>query len=398
MSYQEQTTASWGSRLSGAFSGIVLGLVLFLGASGLLWWNEGRTTATRAAVSNAATQLVELENNSQVNPALEGKLVHAVGIATAKTKLSDPVFGFQVDAIRFIRKVEYYQWVEKSESKTVEKMGGGTETVTTYRYEPTWSNKPIDAKAFHDPQYQGKNTVPAHVAALDETAKNVHFGAYLLPDFLVQRISGAQALNVRVKAEQLRLPMGSAIKNKAAMLHSDGGNVVYLGKDPAAPAVGDLRVSFSVVPAEALVSLIAVQRGSTFEPFVAKNGERLSLLSMGNQSSQVMMAGKLAANQAMAWIWRAVGAGLCIAGLAMVLRPLSVLAGVVPFIGGIAAAGTGFTATIVGLFWSALIIALAWMRFRPLFSLSLIALAAAAAGFLYYRKKRQKTLHPAANG
>lgn len=391
MSYQEQTSETLASRLSGAFSGILLGLVLFLGATGFLWWNEGRTTATRAALSNAGAQLIELESISQINPALEGKLVHASGTAQAKAKLKDPVFGFQVDAIRLIRKVEYYQWEEKSESKTVEKTGGSTETVTTYRYEPSWTNKPIDAKAFHYPQYQGKNTVLAHIAELDQTAPGLHFGAYSLPDFLAARIGGVQALNVQVKAEHLRLPLGSAIKNKAAMLHSDGGNVVYLGANPAAPAIGDLRISFSVIPAEALISLIAVQRGNTFEPFVAKNGERLSLVSMGQQSAQAMLARKQASNKAMAWIWRAVGAGLCIAGLALLARPLPVLASVVPFIGRIVAAGTRFTATLAGLFWSALIIALAWMRFRPLFSLSLIALAAALAGFFYYRRKRQQT-------
>ena len=59
MSYQKKTTESLGSRLSGAFSGILLGLALFIGATGLLWWNEGRTTATRTALHNTATQLVE---------------------------------------------------------------------------------------------------------------------------------------------------------------------------------------------------------------------------------------------------------------------------------------------------------------------------------------------------
>ena len=391
MSYQKKSTESLGSRLSGAFSGILLGLALFIGATGLLWWNEGRTTATRTALHNTATQLVELEKIDQINPALEGKLVHASGSAQAKAKLSDPVFGLQVDAIRLIRKVEYYQWVEKSESKTVEKTGGSTETITTYHYEPTWSNKPIDAKAFHDPRYQGKNTVLASIAELDETAKEVHFGAYRLPDFLAKRINATQVLNVQVKAEQLRLPLGSSIKNKAAVLHSNGGNVVYLAADPAAPAIGDLRISFSMVPAETLISLIAVQRGNTFEPFIAQNGERVSLLSMGTESAQVMIAGKLAGNQTMAWILRAMGAAFCIAGLAIFLRPLSVLASVVPFIGSIVAAGTGFTATVAGLFWSALVIALAWIRFRPMFSLTLIALAAAVAGLLYYRKKQQKT-------
>ena len=43
MAYTETTQTSWGSRLGGAFKGMVTGIVLILVGTGLLYWNEGRT-------------------------------------------------------------------------------------------------------------------------------------------------------------------------------------------------------------------------------------------------------------------------------------------------------------------------------------------------------------------
>jgi len=41
-SYTEVSSRSWFSRIGGAFTGIVIGLVMMAVAFGLLFWNEGR--------------------------------------------------------------------------------------------------------------------------------------------------------------------------------------------------------------------------------------------------------------------------------------------------------------------------------------------------------------------
>ena len=41
-SFTEVTHQSWGSRLGGAFKGIVFGIILFIVSFPLLFWNEGR--------------------------------------------------------------------------------------------------------------------------------------------------------------------------------------------------------------------------------------------------------------------------------------------------------------------------------------------------------------------
>ena len=44
--FTEVTTKGWLERIGESIKGVVAGLVLFLGAFPLLWWNEGRSVQT----------------------------------------------------------------------------------------------------------------------------------------------------------------------------------------------------------------------------------------------------------------------------------------------------------------------------------------------------------------
>ena len=64
-------------------------------------------------------------------------------MATTSEILVDPSFGVAQQAIHLERRVSMYQWRESRESKTEKKLGGGTETITTYSYSKGWSDRPI---------------------------------------------------------------------------------------------------------------------------------------------------------------------------------------------------------------------------------------------------------------
>jgi hypothetical protein len=66
----------------------------------------------------------------------------------------------------------------------------------------------------------------------------------------------------------------------------------------------------------------------------------------------------------------------------MILRPLSVMADVVPLVGNIVGAGTGLVAFLVALALSAVTIAVAWLVYRPLLGLALLAVAGVVAFIL----------------
>ena len=87
------------------------------------------------------------------------------------------------------------------------------------------------------------------------------------------------------------------------------------------------------------------------------------------------------------WLVRIGGFLLMFFGISMVLKPLSVLADVLPILGNIVEIGNGLVAGIVALVCSLVTIAIAWIFYRPV--LAIILLAIAAGGIFLLWKKRQ---------
>jgi hypothetical protein len=147
-----------------------------------------------------------------------------------------------------------------------------------------------------------------------------------------------------------------------------------MGTDPAAPQIGDTRITFKVAnPTE--VSVIAKQTGKTFTPYATKAGGTIELLQTGVHTAAEMIQKAQADNSMMTWILRLVGFVLMLAGLAMMLKPLSVIADVVPFLGSIVGAGIGFIAFLISAVLSLTTIAIAWIVYRPLLGGILIVVA-----------------------
>ena len=112
MAYTETTTTSYGSRLKNSVGGVFSGILMFIIGTCLLWWNEGRAVKTTRMLEEAQGNYVEMKDITNISPSLNGKLVHATGLATTKDTLTDDVFGIKVGAIALQRSVEYYQWGE----------------------------------------------------------------------------------------------------------------------------------------------------------------------------------------------------------------------------------------------------------------------------------------------
>ena len=153
--------------------------------------------------------------------------------------------------------------------------------------------------------------------------------------------------------------------------------------------MGDVRITFTQVP-PAEVSIVGKVIGDTFEPFIASNGYSFSRLDMGRVSADNMFAGAESENKVMAWVLRIGGALVVILGLSMILRPLSVVADVLPLLGDLVGAGTGLVAWLLGGAWSCIIIAIAWIRFRPVLAFSLIGAAVALLVAVLFMRKRKK--------
>ncbi len=403
-SYTEVTSTNWFSRLGNSFKGIGTGILLIVAATVLLWWNEGRTVRTGDAIAEAQMVTEPMPSIDKIDSAFEGKMVYATGRAVTKDELTDPVFGVKVNAIKLRRKVEYYQWVEHSKSEKRTKLGGGEETVTTYSYSAEWVDSPVNSQSFKKREGH-ENKTRINSENMSWLAPNVTFGAYRFPEFLSRSIGGEKALNLSLSDEQ-RAELQKAFfapntnletsqvlgQQGASMIHIQG-NTLYVGRQPGTPSIGDVRVTFFETPA-AEVSILAKVNGDTFVPFRASNGNTFSRLSMGVQDMNSMFDAAKSSNATMAWILRGLGVVLCIAGFGMIFAPLKVLADVIPLLGSIVGAGTGLVAGLLGSAWSLVIIAIAWIRFRPVLGFCLLG-AALTLVILLFIKGRMKKANPA---
>ena len=405
MAYHETHTKGYGSRLSGSIKKIGTGLALFIGATALLFWNEGRAVKRAETIKEAQGPAIHIDNVSEILTDLDGQLIHATAIAESHDTLRDDIFGVAVPAIKLIREVEYYQWIEESKTEKHEKFGGSEETVTTYSYKKKWMDEPINSDDFHDPAYRNSNFVIAEFDDEKKLAENVSFGAYTLPDFLKNSIRGEKSISLsldsahkadinRTILESIRSAAKTDVKKRidSARQESDylvvKGNTVYLGLNTGNPQIGDVRVSFKAVPSTK-VSLIAKVSGDTFEPFVSADGNSFSKLEMGAVSMDNMFHSADNDNSLITWLLRLVGLLMVITGLKMTFEILSMLFKWFPALGSIVDTGVGLVCGVVGFIWSLLIISIAWIFYRPIIGITLIVIAAIIGWFLW-KKSRDK--------
>ena len=266
MAYTETTTIGYGSRVGNSFRSIGTGFLLFIAGTTLLWWNEGRVVKTDKMLNEAEGVTVELETIDRINPEMDGKLVYATGFANTEDSLVDAQFDIGATAIRLVRDVEYYQWVEHSQEQHKDKLGGSEEIVTTYTYTKEWTSEPVQSSRFHDPAYQQKNFVLTTADSESWQAEKVSFGAFLLNEHQICSIRGDEPVSLSLDSltldgwnKEVRQVLGRHGGNgvDAAQLVHVNNNQLYYGISPSSPAVGDVRITWTkVLPAK--VTIIAV--------------------------------------------------------------------------------------------------------------------------------------------
>jgi hypothetical protein len=196
----------------------------------------------------------------------------------------------------------------------------------------------------------------------------------MLPDSVKAQLDSLQAVN-----DSINKAMAAAENKKDLEYVHLAGNILYYGRVPGSPEVGDVRVTFEkVVPAK--VTVMAVVDGDSFKPFKAKNGKRFQTLVMGKKSGDEIIEAEKEANSALLWILRIVGILMVIGGLKGIFGFIETILKVVPFIAGIFGWGVGIVCTVIGVVWSLIVIAIAWLFYRPLLGISLLVLA----GFLIW--------------
>jgi hypothetical protein len=204
-------------------------------------------------------------------------------------------------------------------------------------------------------------------------AGKVTLGAFEVPEALIRQMGGEEEL--KLKAEDLP----EDLKDKAEVSQGQ----FYFGEDPTKPAIGDQRVSYEIVK-PGVFSIVAAQLGSTFGEYPTKAGKPILMIDSGTVSAEMMFQNAASANTAITWIVRLLGFLFMAFGFMAIMRPLSVLGSVIPFIGSIIGMGTGLVSVVLAGVISLLVIAIAWIAVRPVLGITLIVLA--VGGFIMMRK------------
>ena len=151
---------------------------------------------------------------------------------------------------------------------------------------------------------------------------------------------------------------------------------VYAGANPDQPAVGDVRVTWRSAPVGA-ISVVGRQTQSALSPYLASNGRELLLAEPGVVDASLMFKHGEEENSLLTWVLRAVGVIVMFIGCRVMLSLLEVLADLIPFLGTIVGAGASFLALICTLVLAPLIVAIAWIFYRPMVAAAALVIGAA---------------------
>ena len=327
--------------------GILVGIIFILAGIFLLWFNEGRTVKTKAAIMEAEGEYIDVSSET-IDKNNEGKLIATNGkLEVSYDGATDTTFDIHVAKPKLKRTVEMYQWKETCEDNN------GNEVC---RYSMVWDDEIINSNAFEDATHNNPSSMPYSSETF--TADGSKIGDFSLDRELLNQLSTNKKINLKDTAKTTN--MG---------LTTDG--TYYTNVQNETPKVGDIRISFSYSDATN-VSVLAVQKNNGFSKFTSKEGYSIYELEEGTLTGKQILQKLSDENNMTKWIFRLMGTLFIIGGFAAIISPLQRLVNFIPFFGTVFGWVTGFATFILGLALSLIVIALAWLRYRPVLSIGLL--------------------------
>jgi len=171
-----------------------------------------------------------------IDPTNEGRLISVAGTLRADSQVVDTQLGVAVEAIALLRDVQMYQWQESCVAEACVQA-------------PKWSADVIDVTAFREHNaHENPGDFPFASARFE--ADPIRLGAFVVDPALVVATIAARDKPVGLRDIHPNL--------EASFREQDGA--LYSEAEAHTPAIGDLRVSYRVVPAEDVI-LVGIQIG-----------------------------------------------------------------------------------------------------------------------------------------
>lgn len=355
-------------KIKNAFSGVIVGILFIALGIGLLWWNEGNNVKNIKTIEEAKAGVVDISND-KVDSTNDGKLVSTNGTLNIVDEyLLDSVFNVKSPkSLKMVRIVEMYQWEEDTETRNDE---------TVYVYERVWSSELIDSDFFNDKARTNPSTMPYSQEKF--LAKEVTLGAFTISDVQKDKLSTKKTV---ILDENITIPDGYKKHN----------NYITNSTNPDSPAIGDVRISFFYND-DTVVSVLAKQSGNTFVNYVSEQNKVLNEIVSGTFTGAEIIGQVESQNNMLKIILRIVGVIFVMVGFCGLCSPISNLISIVPLFGKHISGFINAIAMLVGLAVSFVVIAIAWIRFRPIVGICLLAAVVLIVGLVLFLiiKSRKK--------
>jgi Transmembrane protein 43 len=361
------SSTSFFGRIREALIGFIVGPLLIIGAIILIFWNESHSVRVLKSLKEGAANVVEADEFDSDN---DGELVHVTGDTTSDQTLRDPIFGVNAQGIRLNRNVQVYAWTEKESGSSSTSATGTKTTKKTYTYEKKWVSSLPKSSHFKQPDGHENPTELKYQSASFQADK-VALGDYTLDPELVGKLTNEKT--VSLDKESLKLPDEAHVTD----------DTIYIGADAKNnPAVGDLRITESVVPTGPTSVIAGQGPKERLAPFQTKAGENIGLIEPGTKTATEMFANARAANRTFTWVARLGGFLLLLFGFLLFLSPLSTMSSIIPLLGGLFEAGMFLASLLLAIVIWTLLVAIAWMIARPLIGAAMLIVTGAGVVLL----------------
>lgn len=384
--FTETSRMGYGANIGNSLKGILFGLVLLVGSIALLWWNENRSVSQAGALNEMSAKIITLPD-SIYHPEHENKVVLVQDEVKPVSQVLDPLFGVKSDGLVLRRIVEMYQWKEKANKKTEDKLGGATETTTTYNYVKEWSSRAINSSSFQYPQEHHNPSINYENKTF---VTDANIGGYYLSKNIVGKIATSRSYD---GLSSMPEKIGMATNHMSFLYighvpqNQIDGNISY--STPQNPRIGDVKISYTFAPA-GQYTIAAKSQNKSLVDYTTSNNKSFSFIRSGVVSAEQIFQQELDANSTLTWILRFIGVLMMFIGFILVMGPLATLAKVIPMLGSLVGGVTSVVAGILTILLGSIVISLAWFASRPMLSLLIIGIGIAAAVGLGKIGKKKK--------
>lgn len=361
MAVVKTTRKSLLDNIMGSIMAVPIGILMFLASFVVLFQSEGCTNFAEVAENATIADAASASGHDDA-------FVSVTGTMSTDERIGDPDHLAPGPYLELTRNVQQYVWVQHSESESRDKVGGGTETVTTYTYELEWTSSPQDSSGFEDPSHQNPGQ---RVMGQSWSASTATVGAWGFD------VGSAELPAGRALSPTQDMLLGAAARGTLQ------GEWVYLDGDPANPAIGDHRIQFQALSSGDTVTAFGLARGARLEPYAYEDDKTWLGIRYGSREEAIATFNT--EHTIMLWFARIGGFLLMWLGMNMVFAPLQAVAGIIPFI------KKGTSALVMAVtFPIALVLTLVTIIISKIFhsvvAMIIVGGLCAAGGFLLYKR------------